>query len=115
MPKNRPVQNELALTDALYRVGPAAVSIDAGQSGFHFYEGGVYYDTNCEREHTSHAVFATGYGLSHINDKFSLPYYIVKNSWGTSWGNDGYINMARNQNSMCAIAKSVKWPNLVQD
>merc|ERR1712178_530739 len=70
--------NETALTDALYREGPVAVSIDASQTGFHFYEGGVYYDRNCDREHSNHAVLATGYGVTEQN----FPYYIVKNSWG---------------------------------
>ena len=101
--------DELVLTDALYRRGPVSVSIDAGQDGFHFYSGGVYYDTNCAREHTSHAVFATGYGVENGS---GMPYYIVKNSWGTGWGVNGYINMARNQDSMCAIAKSGYMPKL---
>jgi len=98
--------DEDALTDAIASVGPICVGIDASQDSFQFYKDGVYSDENCSSEFLDHGVTAVGYdSLGSGQD-----YYIVKNSWGTDWGKQGYIQMARNKNNMCGIATLASYP-----
>jgi len=55
----------------------------------------------------NHAVLATGYGVAEDG----TPYWIIKNSWGASWGLGGYFYMERGQN-MCGIAACSSYPNM---
>lgn len=85
--------SETGLTAALSSVGPISVAIDAGHRSFQFYSKGIYYEPACSSENLDHGVLAVGYGT----DENGNDYYIIKNSWGTEWGDDGYIKMARNR------------------
>jgi len=78
--------NEKALIAAV-AVGPVSVAIEADQSCFQFYNGGILTDPSCGTN-LDHGVLAVGYDTSK-------KYWIVKNSWGTSWGMDGYIEMGQ--------------------
>ncbi|XP_060937864.1 cathepsin K [Limanda limanda] len=104
--KEVPVGDEHALAVALFKVGPVSVGIDATQRGFQFYQRGVYYDRNCNKDDINHAVLAVGYGISSKGKK----YWIVKNSWSDTWGNKGYILMARNRDNFCGIANLASYP-----
>ncbi|CAK6967811.1 cathepsin K-like [Scomber scombrus] len=104
--KEIPVGDEHALTVALFKVGPISVGIDATLSSFQFYQKGVYYDRNCNKDDINHAVLAVGYGVTPKMKK----YWIVKNSWSESWGNKGYILMARNRGNACGIANLASYP-----
>jgi len=66
-----------------------SVAIEADKSSFQFYSGGVYSDAGCGTN-LDHEVLAVGY-----NTNGNTKYWIVKNSWGTSWGLSGYIYIAR--------------------
>ncbi|XP_067094044.1 cathepsin K [Osmerus mordax] len=104
--KEIPEGNERALTVAVAKVGPVSVGIDATLSTFQFYQKGVYYDRNCNKDDINHAVLAVGYGVTPKGKK----YWIVKNSWSESWGNKGYILMARNRGNLCGIANLASYP-----
>ncbi len=102
-----PYSDESALLEAVTTVGPIAVAIDASDTTFQQYSGGVYYNSWCSTWNLDHAVLIVGYGTYGGKD-----YWLVKNSWGEDWGMDGYIRMARNKNNNCGIATSAVYPTV---
>ena len=70
---------------------PIATSIYASNSAFLFYyKGIVHYEYTRENGSLNHGLIIVGYGVSDEG----VEYYICKNSWGTDWGEDGYVRMA---------------------
>lgn len=98
--------DEQSLLYCIQNIGPCCVAIDAGLTSFHFYKTGVYYDAACS-QNVNHGVLCVGYGTDNGTD-----YWLVKNSWGTTWGENGYIRMARNRNNSCGIALFGSYPKL---
>lgn len=98
--------SELALTEACSKVGPISVAIDAGWITFRFYKSGVYYEPRCFTTKLNHGVLVVGYGTEDTEE----PFYLVKNSWGTKWGLEGYVKMARNRDNNCGIASVASYP-----
>jgi len=85
-------------------LGPVSIAIEADQRGFQFYHGGVF--TGSCGEQLDHGVLLVGYGSDEGKD-----YWRVKNSWGASWGDSGYINLVRGQDQ-CGIALSASYPTV---
>jgi len=88
-------------------MGPTSVAMDAAQSSFQFYSSGVYADSGCSSTALDHGVLAIGWGIDTTTNQ---DYWIVKNSWGTSWGMQGFFWLARNDNNMCGIATMATLP-----
>jgi hypothetical protein len=94
--------DENSLLNQLY-YGPVSVAIDASSS-FMSYAGGVF-NGPCS-DQINHAVLVVGAG---VDDATGQAYWLVKNSWGTWWGENGYVRIARNAGNMCSIASYGMW------
>ncbi|CAA0252598.1 unnamed protein product [Arabidopsis thaliana] len=101
-----PSHNERALLEAVRRQ-PVSVLIDARADSFGHYKGGVYAGLDCGTD-VNHAVTSVGYGtMSGLN------YWVLKNSWGESWGENGYMRIRRDvewPQGMCGIAQVAAYP-----
>jgi len=86
-------------------VNTVSVAIDASSLWFQFYRSGVY-SRKCGTE-LDHGVLAVGYGNENGQD-----YYLVKNSWGSSWGEKGFIKLLRSGDGPgeCGIHLAASYP-----
>ncbi|KAF0691325.1 Aste57867_17413 [Aphanomyces stellatus] len=96
------VQGEVALITALQRQA-VVVTVEAGNPVWKNYAGGLI--SSCPGARSDHAVVAVGYDATSIK---------IKNSWGTSWGERGYIRVARGYpgQGMCNVVGSISYPEL---
>ncbi|KAJ8599177.1 hypothetical protein CTAYLR_010153 [Chrysophaeum taylorii] len=99
--------DEEALKEAVAQQ-PVSVAIEADKSVFQLYSSGVLDSTACGTS-LDHGVLIVGYGT--LDD---IDYWKVKNSWGASWGLDGYVLIARGEN-VCGIAAEPSYPSVAAD
>jgi C1A family cysteine protease len=88
---------------------PVSVAVQADQTVFTNYKEGVLNSRRCGNK-PNHAVTAVGYGRKGL-----LKYYIVRNSWGSEWGEDGYVRIAAGglqakTNGICGIQMDSSFP-----
>ncbi|KAL9259907.1 Senescence-specific cysteine protease SAG39-like protein, partial [Drosera capensis] len=104
--QNVPSNNEQALVQALAHQ-PVAVVIDAQSYQLKHYQGGVFRGP-CGTS-LNHLVTAVGYGVA----RDGTPVWLIKNSWGTAWGQGGYLLLQRNINDArgrCGVAMRPAYP-----
>lgn len=94
-----PAKDETALKAAVSK-GPVSIAVDADQ--FQQYKGGIFDDAACETK-LNHGVVIVGYGHD------GQDYWKVRNSWGSSWGEEGHIRIIRGKN-MCGLAMQASYP-----
>ncbi|KAK9053253.1 hypothetical protein SSX86_029886 [Deinandra increscens subsp. villosa] len=101
-----PPKNEKALMKAVAHQ-PVSVGIEASGMAFQFYSSGVFTGS-CGTD-LDHGVVVVGYGSENGKD-----YWIVRNSWGTNWGENGYVRMERNvvgtRTGKCGITMMASYP-----
>jgi cathepsin L len=91
---------------AAINLQPISVAVDASGMDWQFYSGGVVTDTACGTE-LDHGVIAVGYDTGA-----SQPYYLVRNSWGASWGEQGYIRIGIADGAgICGIQMDPSYPD----
>jgi len=106
------VSNDKAMMSALDQQ-PVSIAIEADQSDFQHYSGGVL-TAKCGKN-LDHGVLAVGYGTMMFKDNDDIDYYRVKNSWGPSWGKDGYIYLERGvsqDGGQCGMLMAASYPVL---
>ncbi|KAF8034018.1 hypothetical protein BT93_C0332 [Corymbia citriodora subsp. variegata] len=93
------------LKHAVAMVRPVSVAFEVAK-GFQHYKSGVYTSDTCGSTSmdVNHAVVAVGYGVED-----GVPYWLIKNSWGANWGNNGYFKMEMGKN-MCGVATCASYP-----
>jgi len=97
-----PQGDESALQDAVANIGP--ISIAANASPWSSYSGGIFDSSSCDPNGLNHGIAMVGFNTA---DK----YWIIRNSWGGSWGESGYMRMVMGKN-MCGISNMSCYPKL---
>ncbi|XP_034826450.1 cathepsin L-like proteinase isoform X1 [Maniola hyperantus] len=92
-----------AMKVALYKYGPVTVAINANEA-LMAYNSGIFFDPTCNDSRPNHGVAVVGYGK-----RDGVDYWIVKNSWGEDWGEDGYILMSATANN-CHLLENAYYP-----
>ena len=89
---------------------PVAVAIEADTKYFQSYSSGVLTSSSCGTS-LDHGVLTVGYG-----EENGQKYWLVKNSWGTSWGDQGYVKIGRSESTnnagICGIAMDPSFPTV---
>jgi C1A family cysteine protease len=83
--------------------GPVSVAIEADQLSFQMYTSGVI--TSGCGTNLDHGVLAVGYGTEN-----GVDYFLVKNSWGASWGDKGFVKIAASSKNVCGILSAASYP-----
>ena len=89
---------------------PVSIAIEADTRYFQSYTGGVLTSTSCG-QNLDHGVTIVGYGSEN-----GINYWLVKNSWGTTWGEKGYVKIARSESTndagICGVAMMASFPTV---
>ncbi|CAK1543672.1 unnamed protein product [Leptosia nina] len=98
-----PVKSVNAMKVALYKYGPVAVAVHVGDK-MSKYSSGIFYDPECNESSPNHGMVVVGYGVRDGN-----LYWILKNSYGEHWGEDGYLLISAKDNN-CHVLEHATYP-----
>eukprot|EP00956_Cyclotella_meneghiniana_P013872 scaffold20338_cov47-Cyclotella_meneghiniana.AAC.6 len=105
--------HENNMEKVLRYIGPVAVGLVGADPSFLAYTGGVFSvkGGKCDLGEADHAMLIVGYGEEDNKDGTKTKYWIARNSWGTGWGENGYIRIERiggrkGERGICEIARS---------
>jgi hypothetical protein len=98
--------NETDMAEKCAKFGVLTATLDASALEFVQYRSGVYDYNSCQPESQSHEVAIVGFG-----EDDGTPYWILRNSWGVGWGEEGYMRFQRG-NNLCGIAQLVLLPQV---
>lgn len=82
------------------------VGVDGSLFSFLSYSSGVYNDPDCSND-LNHAMLLVGFGTDNVT---GLDYWLLRNSYGESWGENGYIRMTREIPNYCGLWNYVIFP-----
>ena len=91
-----------SLKEAVATIGPISVAMDARKLSQ--YREGIYDYAGCSPIKLDHGVLVVGYGTEN-----GVDYWLVKNSWGENWGENGYFRIVQEDN-LCGIATQASYP-----
>jgi cathepsin L len=97
--------NSVSAMESAVAQQPVSIAIQANQPSFQSYSGGVL--TGKCGQQLDHGVLAVGYGTEN-----GVDYWLVKNSWGPSWGENGYIKIEKSSADLCGVLAAPSYPNL---
>ncbi|XP_060537699.1 procathepsin L-like [Pantherophis guttatus] len=97
--------DEKGLQEAVAKIGPISVGIDARSKKFGYYKSGIFREPNDGEKQTNHAMLIVGYNDSSVGNG----YWILKNSWSTLWGEEGYMRLSKGSNQ-CNVAEYAVFP-----
>lgn len=108
--------NSVEAMEQAVAAGPVSVAVEADQGVFQFYKKGVVTSAECGQQ-LDHGVLTVGYGTytpENSETAEGIDYWLVKNSWGPSWGEDGYLKIAKKLSisgkSECGILSQPSFP-----
>ncbi len=95
--------DEKELAEALAEYGPILIALDISSKDFMFYQTGILDIDNCSKNprDLNHALALVGYSY---DNELQKPYWIIKNSLGTGWGEEGYLRLAKDAGNVCGVA-----------
>ncbi|CAO1331060.1 unnamed protein product [Diamesa serratosioi] len=99
-------EDEESLKKLVANIGPTSVMIKVNENLQH-YDSGIYYVPDWQSSKIYHAMLIVGYGTDYGTKQ---DYWLIKNSFGSNWGDNGYMKIARNRDNNCGIVNLVSYP-----
>jgi cathepsin L len=100
------VAKSVSALESAVALTPVSIAIQANQKVFQSYKSGII--TSGCGQRLDHGVVAVGYGVDN-----GTPYWKVRNSWGTSWGENGYVRILKDSSDQCGVLDAASYPKLV--